>query len=67
MIILDRDGSLHHYPPDEASDNEYSATVLLPGDCADNEQPNVLDRVLTFVLDMLGARAVDMRVYDDCR
>jgi hypothetical protein len=66
VIILDRDGSLHHYPPDEASDGIQSATVLLPGDCVGEVPSNMLDRVLSFVLDMLGARSVDMRLYEDC-
>jgi hypothetical protein len=67
VIILDRDGSLHHYPPDEHSGDKHSATVLLPSDCAGALHPSMLDRVLAFVLDMLGARAIDMRLYEDCR
>ena len=61
VIILERDGSLHHYPPDRSDGSGRQARIDLDEDQA---QPNMLDRILDFTFDMLGISTLEMRVHE---
>lgn len=61
VIILERDGSLHHYPPDRPGAASRQARIDLHEDQA---QPNMLDRILDFTFDILGISTLEMRVHE---
>lgn len=63
MIIQDRDGSLlkEPYPPRRAIPNDPPYRVDIPAAALD-EQSSLIDRVIAFAFDTLGARRVDVRV-----
>lgn len=63
MIIQDRDGSLvkeplNHWQP-QPVDSSYCAEI--PVGLLD-EQNSLIDRIIAFAFDTLGARRVDLRV-----
>jgi len=59
VIILERDGSLRHYPPDHADDTPRRAQVRLSEDEA---QPSIIDKILDFSFDLLGISNLEVRV-----
>jgi hypothetical protein len=59
LIILDRDGSLHHYPPSRPDDGPRKAQIQLSEDQA---QQKILDRILDFTFDVLGISNLEVRV-----
>lgn len=59
MIILERDGSLHHYPPESPHIQPRRARIDLE---LGQAQPSVLDRVLSFTFDVLGIGNLEVRV-----
>ena len=63
MIIQDRDGSLIKEPPkrryQQPAQSIYRAEV--PAALLD-EQSSLIDRIISFAFDTLGARQVDVRV-----
>ncbi|HMQ30159.1 MAG TPA: hypothetical protein PKD53_05495 [Chloroflexaceae bacterium] len=61
MIILERDGSLHHYPPEGHEAPGRQARIDLPEEQA---QSNILDRILDFTFDVLGIGNLELRVYE---
>lgn len=61
VIILERDGSLHHYPPDRSHVAGRQARIDIHEDQA---QPNVLDRILDFTFDFLGLSSLEMRIHE---
>lgn len=61
VIILDRDGSLHHYPPDPPAGEHHAARVDLDQHQA---QPSLFDRLFDFTFDILGINKLEVRVYD---
>lgn len=64
MIILDRDGSLHHYPPDSPHDGHDQAKVQLH---EDQTAPNIIDRILDFTFDVLGISNLEVRVHEQSK
>ncbi|RRR77215.1 MAG: hypothetical protein EI684_01780 [Candidatus Viridilinea halotolerans] len=61
VIILERDGSLHHYPPAEPTSGEQQASLELHETQA---QPNILSRIIDFTFDVLGINKLEVRVHD---
>lgn len=61
VIILERDGSLHHYPPDPPADDRHAARVELDQSQA---EPSLFDRLFDFTFDILGINKLEVRVYD---
>ncbi len=61
VIILERDGSLHHYPPNRHEAEVRRAQIDLHEDQA---QPNMLDRILDFTFDVLGIGSLEVRVHE---
>jgi hypothetical protein len=61
VIILDRDGSLRHYPPGTDEDGSRQAQIQL-----DEEQAHqtIIDRILSFTFDVLGMQKLEVRVYE---
>jgi hypothetical protein len=59
VIILERDGSLHHYPPDSPEPGARHARVQLHEDQA---QQTIIDRILDFTFDVLGISNLEVRV-----
>ncbi|MEI8167452.1 MAG: hypothetical protein WCG26_13810 [Chloroflexales bacterium] len=64
VIILERDGSLHHYPPERTSTAWRQARIALHKDQA---QPKILDRILDFTFDVLGINNLEVRVYEHAK
>lgn len=61
VIILERDGSLHHYPPDRPESSGRQARI----DIHDHQaEPNMLDRILDFTFDVLGLSNLEVRVHE---
>jgi hypothetical protein len=63
LIILERDGSLHHCPPDSPDGYGGRASVALMAD-AEQTEPSVIERILDFTFDVLGINNLEMRVYE---
>lgn len=61
MIILERDGSLHHYPPDRHPAEGRQARIDLVEAQA---EPSVLDRILEFTFDVLGIGNLEVRIHE---
>lgn len=63
MLIQDRDGSLVREPYSQANQqaDQPSYRVEIPAGLLD-EQSTLIDRIITFAFDTLGARQVDLRV-----
>ena len=59
LIILERDGSLHHYPPERAQITSRQALVNLN---EEQTEPKLIDKVLTFALDVLGVNNLELRI-----
>lgn len=59
VIILDRDGSLHHYPPDRVGAGPRRAQIQLHEDQA---QPSIIDKILDFTFDFLGIGNLEVRI-----
>lgn len=59
VIILDRDGSLHHYPPSHHDDGPRQAQIQLNEDQA---QQTIIDKILDFTFDVLGIGNLEVRV-----
>jgi hypothetical protein len=59
VIILERDGSLHHYPPKRPQPGPRQAHIQLSQEQA---QPNLLDRILDLTFDVLGVSTLEMRI-----
>jgi hypothetical protein len=61
LIILERDGSLRHYPPDPPDDPHRRAQVSLEEAQA---EPTMIDRILDFTFDVLGINTLEVKVYE---
>lgn len=61
LIILDRDGSLHHYPPGRALPEPRHARVVLH---EPQLQPTLIDRIIDFAFDVLGIDILELRIYE---
>ncbi len=61
LIILERDGSLHHYPPDHPEGAPERARVEIASERA---EPTVIDKILDFTFDILGIGNLEVRVYE---
>jgi hypothetical protein len=62
LIILERDGSLRHYPPDDRPDSAPErARVEIASERA---EPTVIDKILDFTFDILGIGNLEVRVYE---
>lgn len=59
VIILERDGSLHHYPPEQPTTSEPRALMELHEEQA---QPNILTRIIEFTFDRLGISNLEVRI-----
>jgi hypothetical protein len=59
VIILDRDGSLHHYPPDRNGDGPRRAQIQLH---EDQTQQSIIDKILDFTFDFLGIGNLEVRI-----
>lgn len=65
MIIQNRDGSLIREPSDAKrfADRQPSYYAELPASVLD-EQSSVIDRIISFAFDTIGARNLKLRVRD---
>jgi hypothetical protein len=61
VIVLERDGTLHHYPPDRLLQGFQQARIDIH---EDQVEPGVLDRILTFTFDVLGLSNLEVRVHE---
>lgn len=61
LIILERDGSLHHYPPDHPASGEQQALMDLD---QDQTEPHILSRIIEFTFDVLGLSKLEVRVHE---
>lgn len=61
LIILERDGSLRHYPPDRPDGSPERARVEIASERA---EPTVIDKILDFTFDILGIGNLEVRVYE---
>ncbi len=59
VIILERDGSLRHSPPNRPSAESRQAQIQLHQEQA---QPNLIDKLLDFTFDVLGVSKLEVRV-----
>jgi hypothetical protein len=59
VIILERDGSLRHYPPDRPSGDGRQAQIQLRQEQA---QPNIIDKLLDLTFDVLGVSNLEVRI-----
>lgn len=64
MIILERDGSLLWYKPDDPT-SEYTKELVDVPAALVTQPNNIIDRILDFVFDTLGLRAVELRIRED--
>jgi hypothetical protein len=66
VIILERDGSISHNPPDIPDGQSQWARVSIAADATDTQpEPSVIDRILSFTFDVLGVSNLEMQVYED--
>lgn len=66
VIILERDGSISHSPPDISDGQTHWARVSIAADAASAQpEPSVIDRILSFTFDVLGVSNLEMQVYED--
>lgn len=61
VIILDRDGSLRHYPPGRSLREPRHVQVALDERQA---QPNLIERIIHVAFDVLGVDRLELRVYE---
>ncbi|PDW03526.1 hypothetical protein CJ255_08135 [Candidatus Viridilinea mediisalina] len=61
VIILERDHSLHNYPPTEPSTHVQQAALELP---EAQVQPHLLRRIIKFIFDLLGINTMEVRIHD---
>ncbi len=61
VIILDRDGTLRHYPPARSLREPRHAQLALDESQA---QPNLIDRIIHVAFDVLGVDRLELRVYE---
>ncbi|NTU83435.1 MAG: hypothetical protein HGA45_29380 [Chloroflexales bacterium] len=61
MIILERDGSLHHYPPGRPPEARRQAQIDIHEGQA---QPKIIERILDFTFDVLGISNLEVRVHE---
>lgn len=61
LIILERDGSLRHYPPPQPDGQPTRARVELSDERA---EPTIIDKILDFTFDILGIGNLELRVYE---
>jgi hypothetical protein len=59
VIILERDGSLRHYPPSRPPGDGRQAQIQLHQEQA---QPNIIDKLLDFTFDVLGVNSLEVRI-----
>jgi hypothetical protein len=59
VIILERDGSLRHYPPGRSDEEHSHARVQLDEDQA---HQSIIDKILDFSFDLLGVSNLEVRV-----
>ena len=66
MIIQDRDGSLVEEPrnPRHPQPSQASYSAEIPAALLD-EQSSLIDRLIGFAFDTLGADRLEVRVYDE--
>jgi hypothetical protein len=61
VIILERDGSLHHYPPAQPTTSAPHALMELHEEQA---QPSILTRIIEFTFDRLGISNLEVRIHE---
>jgi hypothetical protein len=61
VIILEPDGSLHQYSPDEPYHEHQSATVEIEG----LPEPSLIERIFNLAFDRLKLRSVDLRICEE--
>ncbi|MFV9504485.1 MAG: hypothetical protein AB4911_07950 [Oscillochloridaceae bacterium umkhey_bin13] len=61
MIILERDGSLHHYPPDHPPTDGGQAQITLQ---AHEAQPSLIERIIELTFGRLNLTSLEMRVHE---
>lgn len=61
VIILERDGSLRHYPPNPSDEQPGQAQIDLPREQA---EATVIDKIIDFTFDILGMNNLELRVYE---
>lgn len=61
LIILERDGSLHHYPPDQPTPGSQRALMDLH---QEQVEPHILNRIIEFTFDVLGLSKLEVRVHE---
>jgi hypothetical protein len=59
VIILERDGSLRHYPPNRQEADARQAQIQLREEQA---QPKLIDKLLDFTFDVLGVTNLEVRI-----
>jgi hypothetical protein len=65
LIILERDGSISHSPPDIPDGQSRWAHVSIASDATDVQpEPSVIDRILNFTFDVLGVSNLEVQVYE---
>ncbi len=61
LIILERDGSLQHYPPAEATTEDQHARAELT---ANEARPGVIARILDITFDLLGLNHLELHIHE---
>jgi hypothetical protein len=61
VIILERDGSLRHYPPSRPGDRPRQAQVELN---QDQTQQSLIAKILDFTFDVLRVDSLEVRVHE---
>jgi hypothetical protein len=65
LIILERDGTISHSPPDIPPGQPRRARVALMADAAEGHpEPSLIERVLGFAFDVLGISNLEVQVYE---
>jgi hypothetical protein len=64
MIVMDRDGSLVCNNPGSLPAGAATGTIEVPGDLA-LAQSDLIERVLAFAFDVLGLRALELRIREE--
>ncbi|MEI7643610.1 MAG: hypothetical protein WCJ55_04795 [Chloroflexales bacterium] len=66
LIILERDGSISHCPPDIPASQLRRARVNLTVDAgAGHPDSSVIDRILSFTFDILGISHLEVQLYEN--
>ena len=67
VIILEPDGTIHRHPPSSSEHDSDHATLYVPSEMVRNDRnrSSFIDRLMGMALDLVGARTVEMRVYEE--